>query len=178
MTPVVSQSMPLRDVVEAILATTGKDANRVRDILARGAVVQGASRIRWEPLRADDSDVAQILGTFPDPDPRRPFAMERCIGVRLRAGRQMIELPREVASERRFLKRRSFWDTLAEFAARGAPEYLDYSYRTRSDQYRMTVSPADLKVLRDAADLLRYTGLVAQIRGSGIEAVEFVVRFP
>jgi hypothetical protein len=178
MTPVVTQGMPLRDVVQAILATTGKDVVRVRDILRRGAVVQGASRLRWEPLAAEDQDVIEFLRLFPDPDPSRRFAAERCIGVRLRAGRQTIELPRQVAAERRWLKRRSFWDTLMEMASRAALEYVDYSYRTRADEYRVTVSPSDLRELRQAADLLRYSGLTAQIRLLGIEAIEYSVRFP
>jgi hypothetical protein len=178
MTPVVTQSMPLRDVVEAILATTGKDVVRVRDILRRGAVVQGASRLRWEPLSAEEEDIAGLLRSFPDPDQSRRFAAERCIGVRLRAGRQTVELPRQVAAERRLLKRRSFWDALMEIGLRTAPEYVDYSYRLRADEYRVALSPSDLRQLQQAADLLRYSGLAAQIRLLGIEAIEYSVRFP
>jgi hypothetical protein len=178
LTPVVSRSMPLREVVETILATTGKDARRVKDILIRGAVVQGASRFRWQPVQAEDQDILEILRSFPDPDPARPFSSERCLGVRLRAGRQTIELPREIASERRLLKRKSFWDALMDLASRGTPAYIDYSYRTRSDDYRLPLSPSELAALQKAAELLRYSGLAAQIRMLGIESVEYAVRFP
>lgn len=170
--------MPLGEVVETILATTGKDASRVRDILSRGAVVQGASRFRWQPLQALEEEVARLLCAFPDPDPSRGFAAERCIGVRLRAGRQTVELPREIAAERRFLKRRSFWDALLEMAAHRALVYIDYSYRTRSDDYRVEISPADLASLRESAALLRYPGLTARIRLLAIECIEYSVRFP
>jgi hypothetical protein len=177
-TPVVSQTIPLRELVWTILASIGKDRERMREMLLRGAVVQGASRFRWASLAIDHAEVEALLRLFPDADPSRPFCAERCLGVRLRAGRHAIELPRQVAAEKRLLKKRSFWDELMALAARCPPEYTDYSYRLRADEYRLRMTPGDAAVLRDAAALLRYSGLVAQVRAPALECVEYSVQFP
>jgi hypothetical protein len=177
-TPVVRQTMPLDELVASILATTGKDCERVRDILHRGAVVQGGSRFRWRPIEADRAGVEALLAGFPDADSNRAFAPERCIGVRLRAGRHVVELPRQIAAQRRFLRRRSFWDALLELTNRIAPEYVDYSYRTRTDEYRVRVPPDELDRLRIAARWLRYSGLCAQVESLAIDRIEYSVRYP
>jgi hypothetical protein len=178
MTPVVAQTILMRDLVETILATTGKDNQRVRELLLRGAVVQGASRFRWQPVDADESDVDAVLRTFPNPDPKRSFRPAQCIGVRIRAGLHLIEVPRKIASERRLLKRQSFWDALLSLAAGSALEYVDYSYRTRTDEYRLRLTPEGVNSLQQAAALLRYSGLAMQIREGALEWVNYSVRFP
>jgi hypothetical protein len=178
MTPVVSQTLPLRDLMWTILGAVGKDSERVREMLLRGAVVQGASRFRWASLAADPADVEALLRLFPDADPSRAFCAERCLGVRLRAGRQAIELPLQIAAGKRLLKRRSFWDDLMALAERCPPEYVGYSYRLRADEYRLRPAPDDDAALREAAALLRYSGLVAQVRAAALEWVEYSVQFP
>lgn len=178
MTPVVNQTMPVRELVEVILSTTGKDVGRVQDVLRRGGVVQGGSRFRWQGFDAAGADVSTLLALFPDPDPGRPFRADRCIGVKLRAGLHVVELPWQVAAEKRMFRRRSFWDALMETASRGPVEYVGYSYRLRGDEYRMKVSSGELARLREAAALLRYSGLAAQVIRLDFEWVELVVQFP
>ena len=175
-TPVIAQTMPVRDLVEVIVGTTGKNADRVAEVLSRGAVVQGASRFRWEPFLADAAGLAQILSAFPDPDPRRPFRPEACVAVRLVAGRHVLELPKETAAARRFLRRRSFWDAVMRVAR--TPEYVDYSYRMRCDEYRMVLTPEESARLVAASALLRYPGVARQVQSVGAERVEYLVRFP
>lgn len=176
MTPVIVQTMPVRDLVEVIVATTGKNADRVAEVLSRGAVVQGASRFRWEPLTPDASALARILSGFPDPDPSRAFRPEACVAVRLVAGRHVLELPKETAAARRFLRRRSFWDAVMRVAR--TPEYIDYSYRLRCDEYRTALTADESAGLIAAAELLRYPGVARQVRSVGAERVEYLVRFP
>ena len=178
MTPVVNQTMPVRELVEVILSTTGKDAGRVQDVLQRGGVVQGGSRFRWQGFDAAPADVSALLASFPDADPSRPFRADRCIGAKLRAGLHVVELPRQVAAEKRLFRRRSFWDALMEVASRGPLEYAGYSYRLRGDEYRMKMSSAELARLREAAALLRYSGLTAQVIRLDFECLELVVQFP
>jgi hypothetical protein len=170
--------MPVRDLVEVILSATGKDAGRVQDVLHRGAVVQGGSRFRWQGIDAVAEDLASLLATFPDPDPKRLFRAERCIGAKLRAGLHVVELPKQIAAEKRLFRHRSFWDALMEAAERGPVEYTDYSYRLRGDEYRMKVSSAELIRLREAAALLRYSGLAAQVIRVDFDCLELVVQFP
>ncbi len=178
-TPVVHQTISLRDLVAAILATTSKDCDRVCDVLRRGAVVQGASRFRWEPLKqVDRGEIATLLDTFPNPDPHREFRAERCVNARLRAGKHVVELPKEIADRKKLFRRRSFWSVLMELANRAPTQYVDYSFRTSTDEYRLAVSSSDLELIRSSAGLLRYSGLIAQIERLAIDCIEYSVRFP
>src|SRR5579872_6317441 len=90
LTPVVVREMPLRELVEHMLGVTGKDEARVRELLLRGALVSGASRFRWTGWEADHAGLRELLATFPDPEPSRPFAPERSVRAILRGGRQPI----------------------------------------------------------------------------------------
>src|SRR5580704_12205981 len=79
LTPVVVQELPVRELIEHMLGVTGKDHGRIREILLRGSLVSGASRFRWTGWEADEEGIAEVLATFPDPDPSRAFAPDRCI---------------------------------------------------------------------------------------------------
>ena len=94
LTPVVVQDLPIRDLVEHLLGVTGKDETRIRELLLRGSLVSGASRFRWTGMEADPASVHALLGTFPDPEPARPFAAGRCVRVVLRTPRYPIGIPR------------------------------------------------------------------------------------
>src|SRR5437868_13724826 len=89
-TPVVAREMPLRELVEYMLGITGKDEARVRELLLRGTLVSGASRFRWSGWEAEAPAIAELLRTFPAPEPERPFASARCVRAILRGGRQAI----------------------------------------------------------------------------------------
>src|SRR5436853_5095387 len=104
-TPVVARDMPLRELVEHMLGVTGKDEGRVRELLLRGTLVSGASRFRWAGWEADPQALLDLLGTFPDPEPMRPFNPQRCVRALLRGGRQAIEIPRAAGMRKPFLKR-------------------------------------------------------------------------
>jgi len=181
LTPVVVQQMPVRELVEHMLAITGKDETRVRDLLLRGALVSGASRFRWTGMDADAGSLRALLGTFPDPDPTRPFAAARCVRAILRGPRQPIGIPREIGTRRglldRILRRASFWDLLMCIAASEGPVYGSYSYGDRADVFQVALDGPQAQRLRDASRMVRYTALEAQIRNTPINSVElYVVR--
>ena len=113
-TPVVLQELPVRELVEHLLGIAGKDESRIREILLRGALVSGASRFRWAGWDADVASLRELLATFPDADPARPFAAAACIRAILRGGRHAIEIPREAAARRSWFQRKTFWDLLME----------------------------------------------------------------
>lgn len=179
LTPVVVQEIPLRDLVEHMLGVTGKDEARVRELLLRGTLVSGASRFRWTGWDADVESVRVLLAAFPDPDPSRAFIASQCTRVILRGPRQPITIPREAAERRsvvsRLLHRKSFWDHLMSIAESGASRYGSYSYRDRADVYHLPLPAPDLKRIREAARLVRYTALQAQIRNTPIESAELYV---
>ena len=172
LTEVVVRDMPLRELLEYMLPLTGKEAARIRDILRRGSFVSGASRFRWTGWDAPAAPLAELLASFPDPDPARPFVGGRCVLAVLRGSRRGIDIPREAAQARRGT---SFWEVLMEIAASAAPGYLDYSYWKRADRYAAVLTPAAVERLRAAAGNVIYSTLRDQIRAAEILKVELYV---
>jgi hypothetical protein len=166
-TRVVVQDLPLRDLVEYMLGITGKDEVRVCELLLRGALVSGASRFRWNGWEADPGSIRDLLASFPDPEPARPFAPERCVRVVLRGGRQIVDISREAGDRKPLLRKTSFWDLLMQVAAEASPTYLHYSYKDRADCYRLELSVAAADKLRAGAEMIRFTTLREQIRSVG-----------
>jgi hypothetical protein len=173
LTPVVSQEIAMEELLERMLGITGKDTQRVREILERGTLVSGGSRFRWQGFAADPGDIATALAAFPGPDPTLPFRAERTVFAVLVSGPARLTLPRKAASERRLLRRRTFWDVLVETARSTEASYREYSYRERADVYRISVTPAARAQLRAGAGLLRYRGLREQIERAWVDCIEF-----
>ena len=163
-TPVVVQELPLRELVEHMLGVTGKDETRIGELLLRGTLVSGASRFRWVGLRADLDNLRELLATFPDPEPGRPFAAERCIRATLRGGRQPIEIPRDAGARKSLFQRGSFWDLLMDVIAGAPPSYSGYGYRDRADRYLRQFTHAEAERIRAASDSVKYSTLRDLIR--------------
>jgi hypothetical protein len=174
-TPVVVRQMLTRELIEAMLGVTGKDPARVQELLRRGSLVAGASRFRWDGWEADRMAIEAALSTFPDPDPGLLFSPGRCVRAVLKGRNARIEIPREIGSERRLLRKRSFWDALMEVAESSPPRYAGYCYRERADHYALDVPPSFAARIRESAGALRYSSLEAQIRGMQLELIEFYV---
>ena len=174
-TPVVRQELAAAQLVENILRVTGKDAARVRDVLRQGTVINGASRFRWESLPISLEDLSGVLAAFPDPDPGRAFDAGRCVRARLAGGRAPIELERAAASQKRWLRRRSFWEAVLEVAGRAPLTYRDYSYGDRADVYYTELTPATAQLLRESAGLLSYSSLAAVVREYSFSRLELWV---
>lgn len=175
MTPVVNQTMLVRDLVEVILGAAGKDVDRVRELLLRGSVVQRGSRFRWNSLEADVASLQSIFATFPDSDPARVFEPQACFHVTLRGVRD-VELPRELASRKRFVRTRSYWDVLMDVASGVKLDYADYSYRDRGDRYRGSLNKEALMQLHAGGKLLTYDGLRAQLARAEVRIIELLAR--
>ncbi len=176
LTPVVARDMPVRELVGLMLAVTGKDPARIRELLLRGTLVIGASRFRWTGWEADSARLLAMLATFPDADPSRPFAAERCFLATLHGAGRVIELPKEIAARRGLLRRASFWGELMKAASTASPRYLDYSYKEQADCYRQDLTADASAAIRQAARLLRYSALEQQVRATAIDAVDLFVR--
>ncbi len=176
LTPVISQEMPLEELIEILLQAAGKDAARIREMLARGSVVEGASRFRWDAIHADAAAVDAALGRFPDPEPLRAFDAARCFQARFRGPYGTIELPREIAARRRLLSRRTFWSALMDAIAPFPPEYIGYSYRQRADEYRITLSRSGISRILQETGKLKHAGLADRLRRLGFETIELSVR--
>jgi len=175
LTPVVVQELPLRELVEHMLGVTGKDVGRIREILRRGSLVSGASRFRWAGWEAELEGVLEILATFPDPEPDRPFAIERCVRASLRGGRQAIEIPREAVDRKGLFRRETFWDLLMEVIAAGQPVYSGYSYRERADRYLREFTLIEADRLRNGCGVVPYSTLRDHIRSVAFVHAELLV---
>jgi hypothetical protein len=174
-TPVVLQELAMRELLEHVLGVAGKDEARIREILLRGTLVSGASRFRWAGWEADVEGLRELLGTFPDADPGRPFAAAGCVRAILRGGRFAVDVPREAAARKSLFQRQSFWDLLMEVAGDSGPTYAGYSYRDRVDRYHREFTPAEAERIRAAAGAARYSALRDQIRSAGFVRAELHV---
>jgi hypothetical protein len=172
-TPVVIQELPIRELIEHMLGVTGKDPGRIHEILLRGSLVSGASRFRWPGWDADAAAILELLATFPDSDPARPFAPEYCVRAVLRGGRQAIEIPREAASRKGLFQRETFWDLLMSSVAGAA--YAEYSYRHRADRYLRDLTATEVDRLRAGAAGVKFSTLRDQIRTVAFGQAELYV---
>ena len=175
LTPVVVQELPVRELISHMLGVAGKDEARIRELLLRGTLVSGATRFRWVGWEADLEGIRGILATFPDPDPARPFAAERCIRATLRGGRQAIEIPRAAAARKGLFQRKTFWDLLMEVVGEDRMAYAGYSYRESADRYLRELTIPEAARLREASGLVQYSTLSEQIRSVGFLQAELWV---
>jgi hypothetical protein len=173
--PVVVQELPIRELLEHMLAVTGKDEARIRDFLKRGSMVSGASRFRWAGWEPEADSLREVLASFPDPDPSRAFDPSHCIRAILRGGRQTIEIPRDAVARKSLFRRTAFWDLLMEVAAAGEMAYGGYSYRDRADRFLRDFAFAEAARLRAASGTVRFNTLRDQIRSAAFVQAELVV---
>lgn len=176
-TPVESQIMPIDEIAAEVLGISGKDPGRVKEIFARGSLVSGASRLRWDPLPFEPGDIARLLGRFPDPDESRLFDPALCTAVVLFGLQQPLVIEREQGQKRKLFRRESFWDRLMALGTASA-EYKTYSYRQRADVYRAEPGPTGLTIIEEASKLLAWSNYEDQIRRGTVNAVEFHVPRP
>lgn len=153
--PLVRQSFTFNELLDMILSVTGKDAERIRQILRSGTVVFHFYRYWWQGFEVSGGELAPLLGSFPDPDPTRAFRSEHCTVALIEDGaappRLLIEVERAAASRTSLFRRRSFWDALLSAAAAGAAGYHGYSYARRGDAYRVELTEEHRATLIAAA---------------------------
>lgn len=149
--PVVKQNFRQEELVDMILRVTGRDPERIRQILRSGTVVYNFYRYWWSGFDVDAAELNVVLGKFPSADPSRVFCVEECDAVLIEFGggtqHQVVEFKRQALSRRRFLRRKSLWDSFVSLAASGRLEYQEYSYARRADLYRRMLAPAELAAL-------------------------------
>jgi hypothetical protein len=149
--PVVRQTFRLDQLLDMVLSVTRKDPARIRQILRSGTVVFHFYRYWWEGFDADEPELNALLARFPDPDPARPFAPDKCNLALVESGgsprRVLMELARDPMSRKGFFQRQSFWEALLAAAAAGPLAYHGYSYMHRADMYQLDLTgnlPAQL----------------------------------
>jgi hypothetical protein len=165
--PIVRQTFKLDELLDMVLSVAGKNLTRVRQLLHSGTVVYHFYRYTWTGFDVDEGELAAALARFPDADPARPFAPDHCTVAILESGglnpRNILELPRTVASKRRMFRGQSFWDRLLEIAVHENLRYHRYSYGRRADLYRLDLDGENVLEIAQAAERLAPRNLRATL---------------
>jgi hypothetical protein len=166
--PVVRQSFRLHELLDMVLSVTGKDAQRIHQILRSGTVVFHFYRYWWDGFEISDAELSALLASFPDPQPSRPFDPNACTQALFSAGGSLpgnlLELTKAQGSQRRFLRRRTFWQALLASASAGPLAYAGYSYALKGDLYRLELSDSQREALLAAAQSLAPRNLRAELQ--------------
>jgi hypothetical protein len=153
--PVVRQAFSLHELLDMILSVTGKDPQRVRQILRSGTVVFHFYRYWWQGFEIAEAELPPLLAQFPDADPSRSFRSGDCTVALIEDNavppRPVIEIERSAASHHGLFRRRIFWDALLAPAASGSINYQGYSYSRRGDLYRVEITVEQRAILAAAA---------------------------
>jgi len=153
--PLVKQIFSLNELLDMVLSVTGRDPDRIRQILRSGTVVFHFYRYWWQGFEIAEPELAPLLARFPDPDPSRPFRVENCtvalIEDNAKPPRVLTEIERAAASRTSLFRRRSFWDALSSAAAAARVVYHGYSYLRHADLYRLELSDEPRAELAAAA---------------------------
>ena len=172
--PVMRQTFQIEELLDMILSVTGKDAERVRQILHSGTIVYHFFRYSWIGIDAEETELAAALARFPDADPARPFAPDRCELAILESGgpnpRHILELQRADGSKRRIFRGKSFWKRLLEIAENEHVAYHAYSYGRHADLYRLDLDGENVLEISQAADRLAPRSLRAALRALDVAA--------
>ncbi len=185
MRPLVSQMFRGTELVDMIVRVSGKDSERVRQILRSGTIVFHSFRYWWPGFEPDAAALGEALAIYPDADPLRAFPAEDCSEIVLESSgsppRHSLRIAREEARKRRLLRSRSFWDCLMDFAKENAPRYREYSYALNGDIYAVAVRAE--QVARLAREASQYAsralrGDLAGIFGVGVAISQMVFLCP
>jgi len=175
--PVVVQELRLAELVRIIVEAAGKNGERLGCILRAGTILSGATRYRWTGWEVSAEEIEALLAGFPDPDPSRPFAAERCFAAEIEeaSGRRLV-IPYAVGAKRRFLRRAAFWDALMALACIGPVRYHNYSYKEQADCYRLELTAEAVRQVRAAAGRIAYRSLAERLRRAALARIDFYVR--
>jgi len=164
--PVVRQTFRMAELVDMILSVTGKDAQRIGQILRAGSVAYHGYRYWWAGFDVAQTELLALLSAYPEADPRRRFHAEDCVAVVLESGessrRNTVEISRHAAA-RRWFSFRSFWAVLMEAAQLHPPAYGQYSYARRADIFVRELSAQESAGVIAAAQRLLPRSVRAQI---------------
>jgi hypothetical protein len=142
--PIVRQAFSAHELLDMVLRVTGKDAERVRQILRSGTIAYHYHRYWWTGFDAGEIELAEALARFPNAEPARVFRGGECVVVIFESGgeplRAIARIERRAASQRRWFRPGSLWDAVLALALATPPKYHDYSYEWRADVFQRDVT--------------------------------------
>lgn len=158
--PVVQQTFRGAELADMIVQVAGKDWRRLQQILRAGTVIFHSYRYWWDGFEADPAALQEILATYPDAEPDRPFAPERCAEIILESSgsppRHSLHIKRDEARKRGGLRALlgggNFWDALLRLSSDTKLHYKEYSYALQADVYSRALSaPEVTELAKDAS---------------------------
>jgi len=165
--PLVRQTFCPTELIDMIVSVTGKDPQRVRQILHSGTIVFNSYRYWWDSIDSAPAELAPLLSAYPDPDPSRPFIRENCTEIILESAgtppRHSLRLRRTDALRKRLFRKRSLWEALIDLTRPHSPAYREYSYAHRADVYALPLDAAALTRLAECTNFAP-RALAAQLR--------------
>ena len=183
--PVTSQTFRAPELVDMVVQVVGKDSHRVAQILRAGTITFHSYRYWWDGFSPEAEPLREILNTYPDAEPSRPFATDKCTAVILESSgsppRRSLRITREEASKKRgflgFFSSGNFWEQLMKFGvdsgSRNKLHYREYSYALRADLYARTLTAEE--VVRLAGDANRYAARELRAELIGLPSVSQIV---
>ena len=169
--PVVRQLFRVEQLVDMLLALTGKEISRLQQILRSGTAVYHYYRYWWEGFEAATEDLQALLAKFPDADASLAFHGEQCAAAAIEqsetqapARKMEMEIPREAASRKRLLRAHSLWESLMQLAHENVPTYKTYSYGRHADIYAWEILPEARARLEKAVERFAPRELRAPLR--------------
>jgi hypothetical protein len=154
MRPVVKQTFRLTELADMVVSVVGKDPDRVQQIFHTGTVLYNGYRYWWDAFAADLPEIEELLHPFPDDDPSRQFNATGVTAVLLEMGggtqRNVVEISKQEAAEKKLFAKASPWDVLVSFAASATPRYEEYSHARRADLFRLVLPFDQAQGLLDA----------------------------
>lgn len=152
--PVVKQTFRLSELADMVVSVAGKDPARVHQVFRTGTLLYNGYRYWWDGLTADLGEIEELLLTFPDDDPSRPFDLSQAIAVLFEIGggtqRNIVEISAKEAAGKKLFGKSSPWDVLLKFAASATARYEKYSYARRADLFRLALPYDRAQQLLDA----------------------------
>ena len=165
--PLVRQTFRPAELIDMIVSVTGKDPQRVQQILRSGTIVFNSYRYWWDAIDAVPAELAPLLFAYPDADPSRPFRQENCTEVILESAgtppRHSLRLHRTNAARKRLFRTRSLWEGLLDLTLEQAPAYREYSYANHADVYVLPLSLTAIVRLNERAAQYTPRALAAQL---------------
>lgn len=156
--PVVRQSFRPDQLLDMVLSVTGKDTERIKQILRSGTVVFHFYRYWWPGFDIDAHELNGLLARFPDPDPSREFRSAECSAIAIESGatprRPAIEVAKEEISRSGLFRRQSFWDVLLAEVSSSSVAYQGYSFAHHADLYGLDLTTESRARLTAAASSL------------------------
>ena len=164
------------DLMAKILGVCGKDIGRIAGVLARGSLVSGDSRYRWQAIQAAPNELAALMNRFPDHDPERAFEGRLCARMTFRGGRAEVKISREAGIQKRLFRRKNFWDEALTVITSLSLRCEQYSYSDEADVFVAALSPETRAAIRALSGLLRFTLLESRIRTLDASVVVLLVK--